>query len=62
MKIYNCIISDYGISCLEKSYINNFSKYVFGFIYLKLVETLFKSISLEKNIINKEINDITFFE
>ena len=28
MKIYNCIISKYGISCLEKININNFSKYL----------------------------------
>ena len=62
MKIYNCIISKYGISCLEKLNINNFSKYLFGYIYLRLIESVFKYITIQKNIITKEINNMTFFE
>ena len=63
MKVNHCIITKHGISCLEKININNnLSKYIFGYIYIRILESFLKFLDINKNNVVKDINNITFFE
>lgn len=58
MKIDNCIISKYGITCIEKSNINILN-YITSFCILRICEELIKNWINNFNTIEK---DISFLE
>ena len=63
MKVTNCIITNHGISCLEKiNTNNNLSKYIFGYIYIRIIESFLNFLNININNQVKEINNMTFFE
>ena len=55
MKINNCLVTQYGITCIEQSSPNRIN-YIFAFCILRLYEELIKYSIINLNLFNKNIS------
>ena len=63
MKISNCIVSKFGITCIEsykKDY--NIIYNIYGYLCIRLFESIITNLLHKKNDINILINDIVLIE